>query len=122
MCSCCISRFEKCCRCFFVLPKPNNHWISRRRLSGGSSGFRRDGRRAKPLPRNAALAGRHIAQNGDVSTGNFRPLSPSNSEKPFLTISTMSLTPGGSPPVVLFHLGLCGTVFPAASQPGPAGV
>jgi hypothetical protein len=29
---------------------------------------------------------------------------------------------GGSPPVVLFHLGLCGAVFPAMSLPGPAGV
>jgi hypothetical protein len=34
----------------------------------------------------------------------------------------MSLTSRGSPPVVLFHLGLCGAVFPATSPPGPAGV
>jgi hypothetical protein len=47
---------------------------------------------------------------------------PSNSEKTFLIIFTMLLTPGGSPPVVLFHLGLCGAVFPATSPPGPAGV
>jgi hypothetical protein len=26
------------------------------------------------------------------------------------------------PPVVLFHLGLCGVVFPVTSPPGPAGV
>jgi hypothetical protein len=43
---------------------------------------------------------------GDVSTGNFSQLSPLNSEKPFLIIFTMLFTPGGSPPVVLFHLGL----------------
>ncbi len=84
---------------------------------------------------------------GDVSTGNFCPivplkfrkealntwlemfpqaifaqLSPSNSEKTLLIIFTMLLTPGGSPPVVLFHLGLCGPVFPATLPPGPAGV
>jgi hypothetical protein len=52
----------------------------------------------------------------------FAQLSPSNSEKTFLIIFTMSLTPGGSPPVILFHLGLCGAVFPATSLPGPAGV
>jgi hypothetical protein len=52
----------------------------------------------------------------------FTRLFPSNSEKTFLIIFTMSLTPGGSPPVVLFHLGLCGAVFPATSPPGPAGV
>ncbi len=48
--------------------------------------------------------------------------SPQIQKKTFLIIFTMSLTPGGSPPVVLFHLGLCGTVFPAMSPPGPAGV
>jgi hypothetical protein len=51
----------------------------------------------------------------------FAQLFPSNSEKTFLIIFT-SLTPGGSPPVVLFHLGLCGAVFPAMSPPGPTGV
>jgi hypothetical protein len=45
-----------------------------------------------------------------------------NLEKPFFTIFTMSLTPGGSPPPVLFHLGLCGAVFPATSPAEPAGV
>jgi hypothetical protein len=59
---------------------------------------------------------------GDVSTGNFRQLFPSISEKTFLSIFTMSPTPGGSPPVVLFHRGLCGAVFPATSPPGPVGV
>jgi hypothetical protein len=52
----------------------------------------------------------------------FAQLSPSNSEKAFLIIFTILLTPGGSPPVVLFHLGLCGTVFPATSPAGPVGV
>jgi hypothetical protein len=49
----------------------------------------------------------------------FALLHPLNSDKPFFTIFTMLLTPGGLPPVVLFHLGLCGTVFPATSPPGP---
>jgi hypothetical protein len=52
----------------------------------------------------------------------FTQLFPSNSEKTFFSIFTMSLTPGGSPPVILFHLGLYGAVFPAMSPPGPAGV
>jgi hypothetical protein len=34
----------------------------------------------------------------------------------------MLLTPGGLPPVILFHPGLCGADFPATSPHGPAGV
>jgi hypothetical protein len=34
----------------------------------------------------------------------------------------MLVTPGDSPPVVLFYLGLCGAVSPAMSLPGPVGV
>ncbi len=49
-------------------------------------------------------------------------LFPSNSEKTFLIIFTMLLTPGSLPPVVLFHLGLCGAGCPATSPPGPVGV
>jgi hypothetical protein len=56
---------------------------------------------------------------GDVSTGNFRPIVPLKFRK---NIFTMPLTPGGLHPIVLFHLGLCGAVFPATSPPGPAGV
>jgi hypothetical protein len=53
----------------------------------------------------------------------FTQLFPSNSEKKtFLIIFTILPTLGGSPPIVLFHLGLCGAVFPAMSPPGPAGV
>ncbi len=52
----------------------------------------------------------------------FAQSSHSNSEKTFLIIFTMLLIPGGLPPVVLFHLGLCGAVFPATSPPRPAGV
>jgi hypothetical protein len=48
-------------------------------------------------------------------------LSLLNLEKLFLIISTMLLTPGGLPPIVLFHPGLCGVDFPATSPPGPAG-
>ncbi len=59
---------------------------------------------------------------GDVPQAIFTQLFPLNSEKPFLIIFTMLLTSGGSPPVILFHLGLCGAVFPATSPPGPAGV
>ncbi len=56
--------FEKCrCR-FFVPSKSNNRWISRRHVGGRSSGFRKDGRRTKPLPGNAAFARRHIPQIG----------------------------------------------------------
>jgi hypothetical protein len=62
----------------------------------------------------------HLA--GDASTANFHPIVPLNSEKPFLTVSTMLLTPGGLPPVILFHLCLCGAVFPATAPHGPAGV
>jgi hypothetical protein len=47
---------------FFVPPTPSNHWISRRHNRGRSSGFRRDGRQATPLPRNATFARRHIPQ------------------------------------------------------------
>jgi hypothetical protein len=75
------------------------------------------------------LARRHIPQIGFPPDGRSTPqaiaifaqLFPSNLEKPFLTIFTVSLTPGCSPPV-LFHLGLCSAVFPATSPPGPAGV
>jgi hypothetical protein len=47
---------------------------------------------------------------GDVSTGNFCPIIILNFRKTILTIFTMSLTPGGLPPVILLHLGLlwCG--------------
>jgi hypothetical protein len=63
---------------------------------------------------------------GDVSTCYFCPIVPLKFRKPFLTTEIKKinfiLTLGGSPPVVLFHLGLCGVVFPATSPPGPAGV
>jgi hypothetical protein len=52
----------------------------------------------------------------------FAQSSPSNSGKSFLIIFIMLLTPGGSPPVVLFHLGLCFAVFPETSLPGPTSV
>jgi hypothetical protein len=108
------------------LSRPNQtttHWISRHRVGGRPSVFRRDGRRAKPLPRNAAalnwLSARQ-ALNAWLEMfpkAIFAQLFPSNSEKTFLIIFTKLLTPGGSPPVVLFNLGLCGTVFPATSPP-----
>ncbi len=49
-------------------------------------------------------------------------LSPSNSEKIFFHIFIKLLTPGGLPPVTLFHLGLCGVDYPATSLPGPRSV
>ncbi len=52
----------------------------------------------------------------------FALLSPSSSEKIFSPIFITLLTPGGLPPVVLFHPGLCGSDFPATSPPRPAGV
>ncbi len=59
---------------------------------------------------------------GDVSTGVFQPIVPQNSKKIFLHIFTMFLIPGGSPPIVLFHPGLCGAEYPAPSPPGPTSV
>ncbi len=58
---------------------------------------------------------------GDDTTGNFRPIFPSNSGKAFLIIFTILLILGGLPPIVLFHLGLCGAVFTTMSPAGPAG-
>jgi hypothetical protein len=55
---------EKSCWQFFVPPTPLSHWISRCHNGGRSCGFRRDGRWAKLLPRNAAFAGQHIPQIG----------------------------------------------------------
>ncbi len=59
---------------------------------------------------------------GDVSTGNFRPIVPLKFRKNIYDHFHNVAHPGGSPPVVLFHLGLFGAVFPATSLPGPAGV
>jgi hypothetical protein len=56
---------------------------------------------------------------GDVSTGNFRSIVPLKFRKNILIIFTMSLTPGGSPPVVLFHLDLCGAAFQRRHRLGP---
>jgi hypothetical protein len=115
---------------FLSRPTPQTHWISRRHIGGRFSGFRGDGRRVTPLPRNAALTGRHISQIGCPPDRHSTwlvtflptlsaPLFPSNSEEPFVIIFTTLLTPRGSPPIVLFHSGLCGADFPATSQPGP---
>ncbi len=52
----------------------------------------------------------------------FAQLFPSSSEKIFSPIFITLLTPGGLPPVVLFHPGLCGADFPATSPPGPTSV
>ncbi len=52
----------------------------------------------------------------------FARLFPSSSEKIYSPIFIMLLTPGGLPPVVLFHPGSCGADFPATSPPGPTGV
>jgi hypothetical protein len=52
---------------------------------------------------------------GDISTG---VLCPIVSERIFFHIFTMLLTPGGLPPIALFHLGLCGTGCPTTSPPG----
>jgi hypothetical protein len=44
------------------------------------------------------------------------------SGKIFSHIFTMLLIPGGLPPVVLFHPGLCGTDYPATSLPGSVSI
>jgi hypothetical protein len=62
----------------------------------------------------------HLA--GDVSTGNFHPIVPLKFRKNIFDHFHNVARPGSSLPVVLFHLGLCGVVFPATSPPGPAGV
>jgi hypothetical protein len=59
---------------------------------------------------------------GDISTGNFRPVVPLKFRKNIFDHFHNVAHLGGSPPVVLFHLGLCGAVFPAMSPPVPAGV
>ncbi len=63
MCKFHIFPVKSCCR-FFVPPKPNNRWISRRCVGSRSIWFQRDGRWAKLFPRNAAFAGRHIPYIG----------------------------------------------------------
>ncbi len=45
-----------------------------------------------------------------------------NSGKILFHIFIMLLIPGGSPPIVLFHPGLCGTDYPATSPPGRVSV
>jgi hypothetical protein len=52
----------------------------------------------------------------------FDQLSPKSSEKIFLHISIMLLIPGGSPPVALFHPGLCDMDYPATSPTGSRSV
>ncbi len=59
---------------------------------------------------------------GDISTGNFRPIVPLKFRKTIRDHFHNVAHPGGAPPGVLFHLGVCGAVFPATSLPGPAGV
>jgi hypothetical protein len=58
---------------------------------------------------------------GDVSIGNFRPIVPLKFIKIIIDNFHNVANPGALPPVVLFHLGLCGVVFPVTSPPGPAG-
>jgi hypothetical protein len=59
---------------------------------------------------------------GNISTGVFAQLYPLSSENIFLLIFIMLLTTGGSPPVILFHPGLCGADCPATSLSGPVRV
>ncbi len=81
------ARFEKCgCR-FFVPPKPNNHWISRRCVGGRPSGFGREATEQNRCPETQRLLGgtslklafRQTGTQclaGDVFTGNFCPMVP----------------------------------------------
>ncbi len=122
MCNCCICPVWKMCR-FFVLPKPNSHWICRHHVGGRPRGFRRDGRRAKPLPGNAACAGRNIPQIGFLpdrrSTPGWRCFH--NNFCPIVTPFHNVAHPGRLASRHIFHLGLCGVVFPATSPPGSEG-
>ncbi len=57
----------------------------------------------------------------DISTGTFRPIVPLKFRKNIFDHFHNVAHPGGIlPPIVLFHLNLCGGVFPATSPPGPA--
>jgi hypothetical protein len=58
---------------------------------------------------------------GYVSTGNFRPIVPFKFRKIIFDHFHNVAHPGDLPPIELFHLGLCGAVFPVTSLPGPAG-
>jgi hypothetical protein len=87
-----------------------NHCAEAQRLLGGTSiklAFRQTGTQR--------LA-------GDVSTGVFCPIVPLKFEKILFCIFITLLTLVGSPPIVLFHPGLCGADYPATSPPGPASV
>jgi hypothetical protein len=58
---------------------------------------------------------------GDISTGTFRPIVPLKFRKNIFDHFHNVAHLGRLASVVLFHLGLCGAVFPAMSLPGPAG-
>jgi hypothetical protein len=95
---------------FEEMAAEQNHCPETQRLLGGTSlklAFRQTG--AQRLA-------------GDISTGNFRPVVPLKFRKNIFDQFHNVAHLGGSPPVVLFHLGLCGTVFPATSPPVLAGV
>jgi hypothetical protein len=57
----------------FCLAHPHRHWISCQHDCGRSSGLRREGRRATPLPGKAAVAGQNIPQ---ISFSPDRHLTP----------------------------------------------
>jgi hypothetical protein len=108
---------------------PTAHWNSRRHSGGRSSGRRRDGRRANRCVEMQHLLGGTslklaFRQNGAqcLLLASSDQLFHKNSEKILLHIFTLLLIPGGSPPVVLFHPGLCGVDYPATSPPGPLSV
>jgi hypothetical protein len=58
----------------------------------------------------------------DVSIGVFHPVFPLKFRKDIFCIFITVLTLGGSPPVVLFHPGLCGACNPVTSPARPTGV
>ncbi len=60
----------------------------------------------------------HLA--GDVSTGTFRLIVSLKFRKAIFD-HFHSVARPGSPPIVLFHPGLCGAVFPATSPPFDSG-
>jgi hypothetical protein len=121
---------------FFPAPSPpTNHWNSRRHSSGRSSGLEEMAAEQNRCAETQRLLGGTSLKLAFRQTGaalnawlvtfllaSSDQLFLKYSGKIFSHIFTMLLIPGGSPPVVLFHPGLCGTDYPATSLPGSVSI